>query len=271
MVIWSEIDPVLVLHVVVGTVLPFLVGLVTTKLTPGWQKGLLLVGFTLATNVGAEAAEALAVGLPFRVVDAVVFSAAQLAYSVALHKSVIAPGPVADWLATHVRKADPNQVLLIEQGWQGPLPTVEEAANVVKAAGAAVEVKRVDGIVAVKTPDVIAQGSEVGLPWSHPDADPLGDIAALREQALHVPLKEWKPVVTVTEAEQLKNAGHDVEGSGLFEVMGFPPAGDPEEGNRYLGVEVDSSPVPESYVPKHRGRRAAGGSSVRAVSETEKG
>ncbi|QOP66143.1 membrane protein [Arthrobacter phage DanielleIgnace] len=217
----SGIDPVLAVHVVVGAVLPFLVGLVTTKLTPGWLKGCLLLVLTIASNVGAELAQALVLGTDFALVDVTVISAAQLAWSVALHKSVIAPGPIADWLATHLKKADPRLVELIESGWVGPLPKTEkEIEYAVDPFAAAVKYDEQEEtgyrtitmeqhkqemaaknqpastLLTVTDPDKVrtatvqADGSitlegPVGdLPWSDPEADVIGDLRAQKKEHL---------------------------------------------------------------------------------------
>lgn len=42
------------LSIAVSTLLPLVVGLVTTKMTPGIQKGILLAGLTVVLNFGAE-------------------------------------------------------------------------------------------------------------------------------------------------------------------------------------------------------------------------
>jgi hypothetical protein len=48
------IDPILVITLVVGTVLPLLVGLVTTRVTHSGVKALLLAGLSLATALLTE-------------------------------------------------------------------------------------------------------------------------------------------------------------------------------------------------------------------------
>lgn len=200
------LDPVLMVHVAVGTGLPFLVGLVTTKLTPGWIKGSLLVALTVASNVGAELAQALVLKTDFALVDVTVFSALQLAYSVGLHKSVIASGPIADWLATHLKKADQRQVDLIETGWVGPVPPVKELDRLgIKTAeeyGIKQNQKSVSLDLTVNDPALqgeIQQGVENAranyvidgtLPWSNPEADVLGDLRAHKGAIEQAPQKE---------------------------------------------------------------------------------
>lgn len=49
-----NIDPALVVSLIVGTVLPLLVGLVTTRVTHSGVKAVLLAGLSLVTALGTE-------------------------------------------------------------------------------------------------------------------------------------------------------------------------------------------------------------------------
>lgn len=60
-----NLDPTLVIQLLVSTVLPLLVGLVTTKFTSGGLKAILLAGLALVTSLLVELGNAVAAGVPY--------------------------------------------------------------------------------------------------------------------------------------------------------------------------------------------------------------
>lgn len=59
------LDPALIIQLLVSTVLPLLVGLVTTKFTNGGTKAVLLAALALVTSLLVELGNALAAGVAY--------------------------------------------------------------------------------------------------------------------------------------------------------------------------------------------------------------
>jgi hypothetical protein len=150
-------DPVLMLHLLIGAVLPMLVGLVTTKLTHPGLKAVLLAGLTIVTSVAAELAADLQEGTPFKVTSVLLIAAGQFVWSVGLHYGLLAPTQLSEKLAGIGITADPRQVQLKEMGWHGPLPTGAELEKKLMDAEQMIDVQATEEVVGMTSPDVVFQ------------------------------------------------------------------------------------------------------------------
>lgn len=129
MIVVGMPDGQLALQMFVAVVLPGLVGLVTTRLTPGAWKSSLLVILTIVASVTTELVKAVQVGTPFNVSQALMIAAGSYILSMAVHTGIMKPTKLADVLSGIGIKADPRLVELQEAGWAGPLPALEPAAE----------------------------------------------------------------------------------------------------------------------------------------------
>lgn len=139
-------DGQLALQMFIAVGLPALVGLVTTRLTPGWGKSSMLVILTLVSTAAAELAKALDTGEPFHVLQVLMVSAGSYILSMAVHMGIMKPTKLADRLADLGVRADPELAALAVIGAdvlteQGPVPKEQLVAELDYAEGSGAHVK----------------------------------------------------------------------------------------------------------------------------------
>lgn len=174
MIVIGMPDGQLALQMFIAIGLPALVGLVTTRLTPGWGKSSLLVILTLCSTVAAELAKALDTGMPFHVMQVLMVSAGSYILSMAVHSGIMKPTKLADKLADVGIRADPklealaviDAAVLTEQG---PVPKEQLAAELDYAEGAMVAPPA--SMTRRGRTDLIAPLQEKGLLDGLPEAD----------------------------------------------------------------------------------------------------
>lgn len=98
----TSIDPVQVLTLVVGTSLPVLVGLVTTRVTHSGVKGVTLALLAALTAFASEALSAATTEIPFDVGAAGVLALGVWVTAVATHFGLWKPTGVSDKAADHL-------------------------------------------------------------------------------------------------------------------------------------------------------------------------
>ncbi|GMA31618.1 hypothetical protein [Litorihabitans aurantiacus] len=86
-----SIDPALVIALLVSTVLPVLVGLVTTRVTSGGRKATLLAGLALVTSLLTELGSAIAADQPYDVGLGLLLALPVFVVSVAMHYGLWKP------------------------------------------------------------------------------------------------------------------------------------------------------------------------------------
>lgn len=86
-----SLDPALVVALLVSTVLPVLVGLVTTRVTSGGRKAVLLAGLALATSLLTELGSAITAGEPYDVGLGLMLAIPVFVVSVATHYGLWKP------------------------------------------------------------------------------------------------------------------------------------------------------------------------------------
>lgn len=89
------IDPVLVVSVLVGTVLPLLVGLVTTRVTHSGVKAVLLAALSLATALGTELGAAWSRGDAYDLGQGLLLALPTFLVAVGLHYGIWKPTGVS--------------------------------------------------------------------------------------------------------------------------------------------------------------------------------
>lgn len=89
------IDPALVIQLLVSTVLPLLVGLVTKVVTHGGVKAVLLAAFALATSLLTELGAALTAGVPYDLGQGLLLAIPTFLIAVGLHYGLWKPTGVA--------------------------------------------------------------------------------------------------------------------------------------------------------------------------------
>lgn len=97
----ATVDPALVLALLVGTVLPVLVGLVTTRVTHPGAKGLLLATLAAVTALAAEALAAADAGTTYDLGRGVVMALQVWVVAVATHYGLLKPSGVSEFAAVH--------------------------------------------------------------------------------------------------------------------------------------------------------------------------
>lgn len=90
------VDPLLIIQLVVSTVLPLLVGLVTTRLTPSSRQALLLAGLAILSSGLTELGESIAAGTAFDFGVWLVGAVGSFVVAVAVHYGYWKPTGVTD-------------------------------------------------------------------------------------------------------------------------------------------------------------------------------
>lgn len=90
-VIAFTLDPVLVIQLVVSTVLPLLVGLVTKTKTDAGVKAALLAGLALATSLLTELGAAITAGVPYDFGQGLILALPTFLIAVGLHYGLWKP------------------------------------------------------------------------------------------------------------------------------------------------------------------------------------
>ena len=86
-----SLDPALVIALLVSTILPVLVGLVTTRVTSGGVKATLLALLALVTSLLTELGRAIADGVPYDVGLGLLLALPIFVVSVAMHYGLWKP------------------------------------------------------------------------------------------------------------------------------------------------------------------------------------
>lgn len=90
-----SLDPILVIQFVIAVFLPVLVGLVTTRVTSGAWKAILLALFTLVTSLLTELVNALSNGLPYDLGVGLMLALPAFVISVSMHYGLWKPTGVS--------------------------------------------------------------------------------------------------------------------------------------------------------------------------------
>lgn len=85
------LDPAIVVQLILAVILPIFVGLVTTKVTSGGKKAVLLAGLTLVTSLFTQLGEAIASSGVFDLGLALLAAIPAFAISVATHYGLWKP------------------------------------------------------------------------------------------------------------------------------------------------------------------------------------
>lgn len=85
------LDPALIIQLLVSTVLPLLVGLVTKKITHGGVKAVLLAGLALVTSLLTELGQAIANGVPYDLGQGLLLAIPTFLIAVGLHYGLWKP------------------------------------------------------------------------------------------------------------------------------------------------------------------------------------
>ena len=107
-----SLDVVQVLTLIVGTVLPVLVGLVTTRVTAPGVKGVLLAVLSAATALGTEALTAAQDGATYDLGRGLVMALGVWVVAVSTHYGLWRPTGAADIAADTGRTATPDDTVL---------------------------------------------------------------------------------------------------------------------------------------------------------------
>lgn len=91
-----NLDPAQLVQLLSATVMPLLVGLVTTKLTKGAVKAWLLAGLTLITSVLAQLGTAMGAHMPFDVAAALAQAVPAFTISVATYYGLWKPTGIGE-------------------------------------------------------------------------------------------------------------------------------------------------------------------------------
>ncbi len=86
-----SLDPALIIQLLVSTVLPLLVGLVTKKVTHGGTKAVLLALFSLATSLLVELGNAIAAAIPYDLGQGLLLALPTFLIAVGLHYGLWKP------------------------------------------------------------------------------------------------------------------------------------------------------------------------------------
>ena len=104
------LDPLTVVQFTVAFILPVLVGLVTTRVTSGGIKAVLLAGLSLLTSLGVELARAITEGEAFDLGIALFAALPAFVISVASHFGLWKPTGVTEGAQSVLIKADTPEV-----------------------------------------------------------------------------------------------------------------------------------------------------------------
>ncbi|MUG03533.1 hypothetical protein ECC01_21315 [Bacillus tequilensis] len=86
-----SIDPALVIQLLISTVLPLLVGLVTTRVTDSSVKAWLLAGLSLVTSLVVELGDHLATGTTYDIGQGLLLALPTFLIAVGLHYGIYKP------------------------------------------------------------------------------------------------------------------------------------------------------------------------------------
>lgn len=89
------LDPALIIQLLVSTVLPLLVGLVTKTVTSGGVKAVLLATFALVTSLLVELGNAIAAGTAYDLGQGLLFAIPSFLIAVGMHYGLWKPTAVA--------------------------------------------------------------------------------------------------------------------------------------------------------------------------------
>ena len=92
------VDPALVIQLLISTVLPLLVGLVTTRVTNSSAKAWLLAGLSLATSLLVELGDAWASGSTYDVGQGLLLALPTFLIAVGMHYGIYKPTGTSDAL-----------------------------------------------------------------------------------------------------------------------------------------------------------------------------
>lgn len=112
MTLTYSLDVVQILTLLAGTVLPILVGLVTTRVTEPAVKGVILASLSAAAALVGEALTAAQAGTPYDVGRGIVMALGVWAIAVATHYGLWKPTGAADAAADTGRTATPDDTVL---------------------------------------------------------------------------------------------------------------------------------------------------------------
>lgn len=90
-----NLPPALILGLLVSTVLPILVGLVTTKVTSGGLKAVLLAGLAAVTGLLTELLASVTAGVPYDLGSGLVLALMAFLVAVAMHFGLWKPTEVS--------------------------------------------------------------------------------------------------------------------------------------------------------------------------------
>lgn len=99
-------DPALIVALLVSTILPVLVGLVTTRVTAGGVKAALLAALALVTSLLTELGRAIEAGVSYDVGQGLLLALPVFVVSVALHYGLWKPAGVSAAVQSVGRHAD---------------------------------------------------------------------------------------------------------------------------------------------------------------------
>lgn len=91
-----NLPPALVIGLLVSTILPILVGLVTTRLTNGGIKAVVLAGLSAATGLLTELGNSITAGVAYDLGTGLVLALTAFLIAVAMHFGLWKPTTVAD-------------------------------------------------------------------------------------------------------------------------------------------------------------------------------
>ena len=110
MTLTYSLDVVQILTLLSGTILPILVGLVTTRVTAPGAKGVLLASLSAVAALVGEALTAAQAGTPYDLGRGIVMALGVWAVAVATHYGLWKPTGAADTVADTGRTATPDTV-----------------------------------------------------------------------------------------------------------------------------------------------------------------
>lgn len=138
-----DIPLIPVLQLVLGVVLPVLVGLVTTRATSAGRKAVLLAGLAVVTSLLTELVAALQAGTVYNLGLALVLGLGTFIVAVATHYGLLKPTGVSHAAQSTLRTADTIPGEVAQEDYNGipsarpaadtPLPTRREAREAEEA------------------------------------------------------------------------------------------------------------------------------------------
>lgn len=114
MVVFDEMKLIMLLQVLISAGLPLLVGILSTKLTNGLKKSLLLLGLNLLAGQLVELVAALQHKVEYDVVAGLISSLMTFLFGVGLHYGLFKPSGLTSVLLSIGRTANPATVAAVE-------------------------------------------------------------------------------------------------------------------------------------------------------------